>query len=346
MNKTDFRTLSSEERLASRKAAMRMLNNGVKKKEVARVFGVAPNTVTNWVKRNKEHGSKGLVDHPRGVKSEDKKLLNDKQEIQIQKMIIDTMPDQLKLDFALWTRKAVMELVEREFQIKLALTTMGDYLRKWGFSPQKPKKRAYEQSPAKVQKWLDEEYPAIEQRAKIESAEIHWGDETGVKNNCNHGRSYAPTGKTPVKLSMSKRFSVNMISTVTNQGKVQFMIYSDTMNAQRLIEFMEHLIESSEKKIFLILDNLRVHHSKLVKEWLQKPEIKSEIEVFYLPSYSPDRNPDEYLNCDLKQGISNKKSPKNKETLSQNVQNHMEMLQTCPARVIKYFNHQSIRYAA
>ena len=125
------------------------------------------------------------------------------------------MPDQLKLDFALWTRKAVMELVEREFDIKLALTTMGDYLRKWGFSPQKPKKRAYEQSPAKVQKWLDEEYPSIEQRAKEEFAEIHWGDETGVKNNCNHGRSYAPKGKTPVKLSMSKRFSVNMISTVT-----------------------------------------------------------------------------------------------------------------------------------
>ena len=335
MEKVDFRSLSGEERKASRKAAMRMLKQGKKKKEIAQAFGVAPNTVTNWVKRYEQNGSKGLSDIARGVKSEDKKLLNLDQEEQVRQMITDTMPDQLKLDFALWTRKAVKELVEKEFSIELGLTTMGDYLRKWGFTPQKPKKRAYEQSPKKVQQWLDEQYPEIKQRAKDEKAEIHWGDETGVKNNCNHGRSYAPKGKTPVKSSMSKRFSVNMISTVTNQGKVQFMIYSQTMNADKLIEFMGQLIKGSDKKIFLILDNLRVHHSKVVKEWLGRDGIKEQIEVFFLPSYSPERNPDEYLNCDLKQGISNKKSPKTKEKL-----------QEYPQRVQKYFKHKSIRYAA
>lgn len=346
MEKVDYRSLSSTERLASRKAAMRMIKKGIKKKDVAEAFGVPANTVTNWSKRYKEKGAKGLEDIPRGVKSEDKKLLSKEQEAQVQKMITDTMPDQLKLDFALWTRKAVIELVEREFGISLGLTTMGDYLRKWGFTPQKPKKRAYEQSPKKVQKWLDEEYPALKQRAKEEGAGIHWGDETGVKNNCNHGRSYAPKGKTPVKSSMSKRFSVNMISTVTNQGKVQFMIYSDTMNAGRLIEFMQQLIKTSDRKIFLILDNLRVHHSKMVKAWLGQEEVKEQIEVFFLPSYSPERNPDEYLNCDLKQGISNKQSPKSKEKLQENVQQHMEMLQQNPRRVEKYFEHESIRYAA
>lgn len=346
MEKTDHRSLNSQERLSHRRSALRMLNNGYKKGEVAKIFGVAPNTISNWVKRYKAEGLKGLGDKPRGVKSEDKKLLSKEQERAIQKMITDTMPDQLKLDFALWTRKAVMELVEREFGVVLALTTMGDYLRKWGFSPQKPKKRAYEQCPAKVQKWLDQEYPTIKQRAKEENAEIHWGDETGVKNNCNHGRSYAPKGKTPVKSSMSKRFSVNMISTVTNQGKVQFMIYSDTMNADKLIEFMQQLIKGAERKIFLILDNLRVHHSKVVKAWLSKPEIAEKMEVFFLPSYSPERNPDEYLNCDLKQGISNKKAPKTKETLQQNVQQHMQMLAHDPQRVVKYFKHPDIKYAA
>ena len=346
MEKVDFRSLGAEERKASRKAAIRLLKQGKKKKEIAQSFGVAANTVTNWVKRYREQGVKGLGDMTRGVKSEDKKLLSPIQEEQIQRMITDTMPDQLKLDFALWTRKAVKELTEQEFNIKLGLTTMGDYLRKWGFSPQKPKKRAYEQCPKKVQRWLDEEYPQLKQRAKDEKAEIHWGDETGVKNNCNHGRSYAPKGKTPVKSSMSKRFSVNMISTVTNQGKVQFMIYSDTMNADKLIQFMEQLIKNSDQKIFLILDNLRVHHSKVVKKWLNNIEIKEQIEVFFLPSYSPETNPDEYLNCDLKQGISNKKSPKTKEKLQDNVQDHMEMLQGNPQRVQKYFRHESIRYAA
>ena len=127
---------------------------------------------------------------------------------------------------------------------------MGDYLRSWGFSPQKPKKKAYEQCSKKVQKWLEQEYPAIKKQAKEENAEIHWGDETGVRNNSQHGRSYAPKGKTPVKESMAKRFSVNMISTVTNQGKVEFMIYSGTMNSERLIEFMQQLVSRPLKTHF------------------------------------------------------------------------------------------------
>lgn len=346
MEKVDFRKLPEEERFIIRKTVIKLIQSGKKKKDVALLFGIRPSSISEWVKIHKEFGVKGLKANKRGVKSEDKKLLTQEQEVKIQKMIIDRMPDQLKLDFALWTRKAVKELVEREFGVILAINTMGDYLRKWGFSPQKPKKRAYEQCPKAVQKWLDNEYPKIKSKAKEEGAEIHWGDETGVKNNCNHGRSYSPKGKTPVKKHMSKRFSTNMISTVTNQGKVQFMIYSGSMNSDRLIEFMGQLIKDNKTKIFLILDNLRVHHSKPVKEWLNKDEIKTKIEVYYLPSYSPDRNPDEYLNCDLKQGMSSKPSPKTQEKLTENIQNHMERLQQSPKRIVKYFNHPSIKYAA
>jgi transposase len=346
MEKVDLRTLSEEERFIIRKTAIKLVKKGKKQKEVAALFGIRTTSVSEWVKNYKELGIRGLKANKRGVKSEDKKLLTIEQEKQIQKMITDTMPDQLKLDFALWTRKAVKELVEREFGIVIAISTMGDYLRKWGFTPQKPKKRAYEQCPKAVQNWLDVEYPKIKSRAEEEGAEIHWGDETGVKNSCNHGRSYAPKGKTPVKKHMAKRFSVNMISTVTNRGKVQFMIYSGSMNSDRLIEFMEQLIKGNKTKIFLILDNLRVHHSKPVKEWLDNEDNKTKIEVFYLPSYSPDRNPDEYLNCDLKQGLSNKPSPKKQEKLTTNIEDHMEILQQSPERIMKYFKHDSIKYAA
>lgn len=344
MEKEDFRTVDDVTRSSYRKRAIKLINQGHKKGEIAVLFGVNKNTVSNWWKSYQERGVNGFVSKKNGIKSEDKKLLNDKQELLIQKMIVDKMPEQLKLDFALWTRKAVKELVEREFGVVLALTTMGDYLRKWGFTPQKPKKRAYEQCSKKVQKWLDEEYPAIKQRAKEEKAEIYWGDETGVKNQCHHGRSYAPKGKTPVKKSMSKKFSVNMVSAITNQGKVQFMLYSDTMNADKCIEFMQQLIKSTSSKVYLILDNLRVHHSKVVKTWVE--ENKGKIALFFLPSYSPEKNPDEYLNCDLKQGLSIKKSPRDKESLHSNVQNHMEMLQNNPNRVMKYFKHKDIQYAA
>lgn len=344
MEKTDFRRLTEQERLGFRKQAIKLIKSGRNKGEVAEIIGVRPASITAWWKDYQNEGVKGLSSKKKGVKSEDKKLLSQKQEQEIQDLITDRMPEQLKLDFALWTRKAVKELVEHKFGIILAINTMGDYLRKWGFTPQKPKKMAYEQCPKKVQKWLDEEYPSIKEQAKKENAEIYWGDETGVKNQCHHGRSYAPKGKTPIKKSMSKRFSVNMISAVTNQGKMCFLIYSENMNAAKLIEFMEQLIQFTPKKVFLILDNLRVHHGKLVKEWQEKN--KDSIELFYLPSYSPERNPDEYLNCDLKQGMSAKKSPKTKEILQQNVKEHMEMLQTKPERMEKYFKHKSIQYAA
>ncbi len=344
MEKIDFRTLSEQERLAFRKQAINLIKSGRKKQEVAEIVGVRPSSISSWWKDYKTNGLKGLESKKSGVKSEDKKLLTEKQEQEIQTLITDKLPEQLKLDFALWTRKAVKELVEERFGIVLAINTMGDYLRKWGFTPQKPKKMAYEQCPKKVQKWLDEEYPAIKEEAKKQGAEIYWGDECGVKNQCNHGRSYAPKGKTPVKKSMSKRFSVNMISAITNQGKMCFLIYSENMNANKLIEFMEQLIKFASRKVYLILDNLRVHHSKIVKEWQEMNQDK--IRLYFLPSYSPERNPDEYLNCDLKQGMSVKKSPKDKEILQKNIQQHMEMLQTKPERIEKYFKHNSIKYAA
>jgi transposase len=162
---------------------MRMIKPGMKKKEVALILGVHANSITNWVKKYNLQGTKGLIGLKRGAKSEDKKLLSVSQEQQIQAMICDIMPDQLKLPYVLWTRKAVKELIDREFGVSLAINTTGDYLRSWGFTPQKPKKKAYEQNDKKVQQWLNDKYPAIKEKAKQENAEIHWGDETGVKNN-------------------------------------------------------------------------------------------------------------------------------------------------------------------
>lgn len=344
IEKLDSRKLSKEERSLLRNRAISLFKSGKTQIFIANVLGVRSATVNRWIKSYRTLGRVGMTEKKRGVTSESCKLLTNKQELSIQKMIIDKMPDQLQLPYGLWTRKAVKELVFREFGVTLAINTMGDYLRKWGFSPQKPQKRAYEQNPKIVQKWLKEEYPAIAKRAKLEGAIIHWGDETGVRNTNQHGRSYAPKGRTPVKLHMAKRFSINMISTVTNQGKVEFMIYSGTMDSDRLIEFMEQVIKNKAKKVFLILDNLRVHHSKKVKQWVKQHEER--IELFHLPAYSPEKNPDEYLNCDLKYGLSDIKAPRKQDELKSNVEKHMKMLQTNPDRIKKYFEHKEIKYAA
>ncbi len=257
---------------------------------------------------------------------------------------MDKTPDQLKMEYALWTRKAVMELIEQETGLKMPVRTVGDYLKPWGMTPQKPVKKAYEQNPKAVQKWLDDEYPEIKMRAKKENAEIYWGDETGMRNDSQHERGYAPKGKTPVVRLNAKRTSTNMISAVTNQGKVRFKVFDGSMNVDIMIDFCKRLIKSAKRKIYLIVDNLRVHHANLFKAWLA--EHGDEIEVFYLPSYSPELNPDEYLNCDLKAGVHSGKPARNKDQLKKKVISHMRMLQKKPQRVAKYFQHHKISYAA
>jgi hypothetical protein len=172
-------------------------------------------------------------------------------------------------------------LVRQWFGIAMPIRTVGEYLKRWGFTPQKPVKRAYEQSSQAVKKWLEADYPLIESRAKQEKAEIHWGDEPGIQTGANRVRGFAPRGQTPVVRLVAKRSHVSMISAITNGGKVRFMMYRDAMNSELLIKFMTRLTKDAGRKVFLILDNLRVHHGKEVKKWLE--DHQEQIEVFHLP---------------------------------------------------------------
>ena len=343
MKETDLRKQPDDVRNHLRKQAIRLIKAGKTQQEIADNFGVHLNTVGGWWRIYQKEGRNALHVNKRGLKSGQGRVLTAEQEKEIQKMIIDKTPDQLKLPFVLWDRKAVKELIQSQYGVNVAIRTIGDYLLRWNFSPQRPVKRAYEQQPKTVRRWLDEVYPEIQIKAKQENAEIHWGDETGFRNDHHYGRGYSPRGKTPVVHLSAKRVSTNMISSITNQGKVRFMIYSKSMNAQVLIKFLKRLIKSSDRKIFLILDNLRVHHAIRVREWLDGKE--DELEIFFLPSYSPELNPDEYLNNDIKQGIHSKTLFRDKESLKKGVLSHMRMLQKMPKRVMNYFKHPKIAYA-
>ena len=178
----------------------------------------------------------------------------------------------------------------------------------------------------------------------MKNAEIYWGDETGMRNDSQHERGYAPKGKTPVVRLNANRTSTNMISAITNQGTVRFKVFDGSMNTDILIDFCKRLIKTAKRKVILILDNLRVHHAKLFKAWLS--EHTGHIAVYYLPSYSPELNPDEYLNCDLKAGVHSGKPARSKAQLKSKVVSHMRMLQKKPTRVAKYFLHRKIHYAA
>jgi len=344
MEKIDARTLNQEAQYQIRRQVVKLRKRGMKYKDIGDVVGIGSTYACKIFRRYERHGAGAIIKGQRGRRPGEQLTLKEDQAGAIQKMITDKTPDQMKMPFALWTRQAVQQLIKHQYKLSMPIRTVGEYLKRWGFTPQKPAKRAYEQNPKAVQKWLDEEYPSIVLQAKMEGAEIHWCDETGVRNDESSGRGYAPKGKTPIIRLNANRKSISMISSITNQGKLRFMVYKDAMNADLFTKFMGRLIKDAGRKVFLVVDNLRTHHSKLVKEWLDAH--KDEIEVFYLPSYSPELNPDEYLNCDMKAAVHSGLPSRNEKELKTKVVSHMRKLQKLPKRIAKYFKHPRIIYAA
>lgn len=345
METNDKEVRTTEQLYALRKQVVRLHLKGLPVMQIVAMTGLSWPGVRAALNRYEVGGMAALKPAVRGKKPGTGRILTAEQEQAVRQIICDKRPEQLKMEFALWNRAAVMQLIEREYGIKLHVRSVGKYLARWGFTPQKPIKKAYEQRPEAVRKWLDEEYPAIAERAKAEGGEVHWGDETALVNTDVRGRSYAPAGQTPVAYTVGgTRQKLSMIATVTNQGKARWMIIDDAFNADRLIEFMAGLIKDAGRKVFLILDNLRVHHSKPVKAWVEQH--KDQIEVFYLPSYSPELNPEERLNADLKQAIGTKVPVRTKAKLKTAASEHMAALEQSPERVMAFFRDPKVRYAA
>ena len=344
MLRTDARKRSTEVQQHNREQAIRLFSDGMSRYEIARVIDVHYATVGDWIRRYEGGGLKALQIGKRGRRSGDGRKLSVVQERKLEEIIVGKSPEQMQLPFALWSGPAIGDLIHELWSIKMPQRTISTYMRRWGYTPQKPAKRAYERSDTATRKWLEESYPIIKKRAASQGGEIFWGDETGVSNQCQHVRGYAPIGDTPVVKIQAKRFRTNLISAVNNQGKLRFMIYKETMTAKVLIRFMDRLIKDANRKVFLILDNLRVHHAKLVKAWLEGNTKR--IEVYYLPAYTPELNPDEYLNCDLKQGIRASSPARNQKQLERKVLGIMRKLQALPGRVKSYFSHPAIQYAA
>ncbi len=278
MEKIDARTLTQDAQEAQRRQIIRLRKSGRANKEVAEIVGVSPGHCSRVWKRYQEQGAIAVAKGKRGRRHGEQRTLTAEQEATVKRLLIDKSPLQLKLSFALWNREAVRLLIYQQCGFMMPIRTVGEYLKRWGFTPQKPIKWAKEQSTPAVARWLTRDYPEIAKRAKQEKAEIYWGDETGIQTGANVEKGYSPKGKTPVVRQTAQKHRINMISAITNGGKVRFMFYRDTMNSRRLITFMRRLIKDSGRKVYLILDNLKVHHSELVKRWLEKH--KAKIEVF------------------------------------------------------------------
>ncbi len=341
MMQRDTRTLSPDAQEALRFRVVAALRGGMAKASAARIFGVSRTSIDAWLTRVAMGNINSLRSKKRGRPSTPR--LKGHQAATIVKLITDRTPDQLKLPFMLWTREAVRDLIARRCGLSISVRTAGRYLKRWGFTPQKPARRAYERDPAAVKRWKKEEYPAIARQAKAQKAEIHWGDQMGLRSDHQAGRSYGRRGKTPVIPGTGRRFGCNMMSSVTNRGHLSFMVFSERFTAAVFIRFCRRLLRQRRRKVFLILDRHSVHRSKAARAWLDANAHR--IRVFFLPAYSPELNPDEYLNNDVKSNAVGRRRASDQYELAANVEAYLRETQRRPDIVKNYFHAEPVRYA-
>jgi transposase len=344
MTKQGTRKLSRLAAEAIRKQVVRaVVGQGMSQKDAAKVFGVTPESVCLWMKAYRNGGEKALSNKPLGRPKGQK--LTEVQAAGIRKSVIGRCPDQLRLPGFLWTRELVGTMIENRHGIALSRWTVGRYMKSWGLTVQKPMRRAMERNPAQVRYWLQTKYPAIREQAKAQGASIWWGDEAGLRSDHQTGTTWGEKGKTPVVKKTGKRFGCNMISAITNQGDLRFMVFEKRFTSPVFLDFLERLVKSeSGRKVYLIVDRHSVHKSKAVTQWVAKNSDK--IALFHLPPYSPELNPDELLNQDLKNNARRRQRASTRSEMTKAVRSFMRSRQRTPAIVKRYFKPQAVAYAA
>lgn len=347
MREGDARSLSQDAQEVLRVRGVKLLLEGATQVEVAAVLGVSERQVRHWLRRYRRGGWEALAKRKRGRDSESQMVLSAAQQARLVSAIKACCPDQLRIPGLLWTRGAVRELIERECGARLDLSTVGRYLRRWGFTLKRPVKRALEADPVVVEAWLAEVYPQIKARAQREGGLILWQDESGVRlAQLAPKAGYAPRGVRAVARVSGQRIGANMISAIANSGQLNFQVFEGKFTAKVFIEFLGRLVRQyPDRKIFLICDNHSTHHAKAVKRWVEQRDDR--IELCFLPSYSPELNPDEMLNQDVKRHLREiYPRPTDKPSLKTAVRCFLARRQRQPHIVRNYFHAPTVTYAA
>lgn len=327
-----------------RRRAVALVAEGRTQTEVARLLDVSRQSVNEWVAAYRRGGGEALAARRRGRRRGEKTVLSSSQQAQIAKAIREQNPDQLRLPGFLWTRALVCELIERRFGITVTEKTAGRYLRVWGFSPQKPARRAFEQDPDAVAEWLERRYPKLEARAYREKARILWADEMGLRSDHNVGRSWSPVGQTPVVEGTGQRFAANVISAISNKGHLQFMVFKQRFTGRVFIDFLSRLVrQAGGQKVILILDGHPVHRSAKARRWVEAHA--EQIELEFLPGYSPELNPTELLNQDVKSNALGRQRPHSQAELMDDTRSYLRSTQRRPRLVARYFDGKHVSYA-
>lgn len=317
---------------------------GFTEQDIADLLGLSRESVSHWWSAYHCGGLDAVPGNRTGRPVGSGRTLSDEQSKRIQELIDNNSPENLGIASPLWSRRAIRELIRKEFSILMPIRTVGEYLRRWGYTAKRPRRHARDQDPKEVKQWLNKTYPELQAKAGREGAVILWCDEVGVLADAYTGYGYARKGKPASMEVPGPHIRINMISAIGNDGLVRFMTYKTNMNTDLFIVFLGRLIRGVSRKVYLIVDQLKAHQAKATQQWLS--EHKDQIEVVPLPSHSPELNVDEYLNNDLKGNVKKEGLPDNKEDLRSLIQGFMRRLLHLPEHVMSYFFHPCVAYAA
>jgi transposase len=336
----DGRKLDHKTREQIRIRAVKLVKAGNSPEQVVKALGFHRSAIYQWLAAYHQGGidalkTKPITGRPSKLKGSQVKKLYD--------IITSKNPLQLKFEFALWTRDMVRDLIKDQFGVQMNVTSVGRLLKKLGFTVQRPLYRAYQKNPEEVDKWLSQEYPKIKKLAKKYNATIFFGDEAAVRSDYHKGTTWAPKGKTPIVESTGARFSVNMLSAISARGHLRFMTIKGRMNSDRFIVFLKRLIHNAENPIFLIVDGHSTHRSGKVKRYVEST--KGRLQLFYLPPYSPELNPDELVWNYVKKHRIGRQAIKGPDHLRQMVLSCLRALQKSPSLIKNFFKAPDVRYA-
>ncbi len=327
-----------------RKAVEAVIVHGETQKRASELFGFSQTSMSKYIADYEQSGESTLVYKKRGVKPGTYSKLTEKQLDMVKIAVTTKTPDEVGMNYTLWTSKVICEYIQKIFQIKYAERSMRDLMKRLGFSSQKPITRAYKRDPEKISRWLEEDYPKIKVLASQEVARIYWADGMGINSTDNRGRTYSPRGTTPAIKNAGTRFKCNMFAAISPQGFMNWMVFSDNFTAKHFINFLGRLNRQINQKIFLILDNHKVHHSRLVQNYVNKN--KEKIRLFFLPPYCPELNPEELVNQDVKANANNYKPVKTAEDLATNLRYYLTKIQFNEFKIRNYFTKQDVAYAS
>lgn len=341
MKKTDARKLSHEQLTELRKRGIAAVKNGATPSEVARILGVTRAAVYGWLALDQQGGDAALEARKRGGR---KPKLDGKSIAWLYQAITLGDPRQYRFEFALWTSKMVAELIWRKFGVRLSKASTCRLLNRLGLSPQRPLWRAYQQDPKVVEKWLREDFPRIQALAKAKKARIWFGDEAGLRSDAHAGTTWARKGKTPVVSTTGARFGMNLFSAVNRQGEFRFMGVKGRINAGKFIEFLKRLVCGTKHPVFLVVDGHPTHKALKVDRYVKTTN--GRLQLFYLPPYAPELNPDELVWNDLKNNGIGRKSISDLKQMKRDAISHLLSLQKKPRKIRSFFQTKTTSYAA